>query len=165
MKLKQYKDLLNEDRVGFDDIDQPYDDETGDSGSFYYGDDEDKYYDQEEEDDEEENDEDVSPEDADILEHLASLIRQMIKNTNIDNYYVSVDNYNLSIQFVLNKKERFSNLMKILGLLKKLNTDTLIQYDSELDLWETKDGNPLLTVDFYYDSKKPGAYKKEDVPF
>jgi hypothetical protein len=171
IKLKTYKELLNEERGDEDEFDN-----TSDSSDFYYGDeDEESLYGQEEEedyDDEDEDeghrfggDEDSDPSADDVLEHLASLIRQMIKIANIDNYYVYTNKYDLSIQFILNKTERFAKLMKVMGLLKKLSTDTLIQYEAELDLWETKEGQPLLTVDFYYDSNKTGSYKKDDVPF
>jgi hypothetical protein len=171
IKLKTYKELLNEERGDEDEFDNP-----SDSSDFYYGDeDEESLYGQDEEeedyDDEDEDEgyrfgsDDEDPSSDDILEHLASLIRQMIKIANIDNYYVYTNKYDLSIQFILNKTERFAKLMKIMGLLKKLSTDTLIQYEAELDLWETKEGQPLLTVDFYYDSNKTGAYKKDDVPF
>jgi hypothetical protein len=181
MKIKQYSDLLKE-RIGFDHIDEPYDESdenTSDNKSFgdplYFGEDEESMYVNEEEEEnggeeeesqrDEEDDIDMSEDDIDILENLASLIRQLIKAANIENYYVFTKNYNISIQFVLNKRERFRTIMKVLGLLKKLNTDTLIEYTSELDLWETKDGSPLLTVDFYYDSKKSGNYKKDDIAF
>jgi hypothetical protein len=165
MKLKKFEDLLKE---GWDDLD---DIDWEKEGKPYYGqDDEESFYGQDDDDDDEDDswkqrddDEDLGEDDA--LEHLASLIRQMIRLAGIDNYYVYTKKYDISIQFVLNKKERFSKMMKILGLLKKLSTDTLIQYESELDLWETKNDEPLLTVDFYYDSKKSGTYKKDDVPF
>jgi len=169
MKLKNYKELLNEERGEEDEFDN-----TSDSSDFgdseYYGeeDEESMYdddYDDYEDDYEEEEVSQNEPTSDDVLEHLASLIRQMIKLANIEDYYVTTNEYDLSIQFVLNKTERFSKLIKIMGLLKKLTTDTLIQYESELDLWETKEGHPLLTVDFYYDSKKSGSFKKDDVPF
>ena len=170
MKLKNYKELLNEERGEEDEFDN-----TSDSSDFgdseYYGEeDEESMYDDDYDDyeDDYEEEEEVSqnePTSDDVLEHLASLIRQMIKLANIEDYYVTTNEYDLSIQFVLNKTERFSKLIKIMGLLKKLTTDTLIQYESELDLWETKEGHPLLTVDFYYDSKKSGSFKKDDVPF
>jgi hypothetical protein len=169
IKLKTYKELLNEER-GDDEFDN-----SSDNSDFYYGDeDEESLYGQEEEEedyDDEDDDrgrrfsDDEDPSDNDVLEHLASLIRQMIKIANIENYYVFTNKYDLSIQFVLNKTERFTKLMKVMGLLKKLSTDTLIQYEAEVDLWETKDGQPLLTVNFYYDSNKSGSYKKDDIPF
>ena len=125
---------------------------------------------EEEEDDEEEeervhvSDEDVDPEHRDALDHLASLIRKMIRNAKIgDKYFVTTEGYDLSIQFVLNKTERFKTVMKVMGFLKKLSTDTLIQYDAELDLWETTDASPLITVDFYYNANK--STSKEVPPF
>ena len=39
--------------------------------------------------------------------------------------------------------------------LKKISSDVLIQYDTEIDLWETeKGGQPLLVVEFLYNPKK-----------
>ena len=175
IKLKTYKELLNlQNQMKNEKHD--FDDSLSDS-DFYYGDeDEESLYSQEEgedyDDDEDDEDrgrrfggDDEDPSDNDVLEHLASLIRQMIKIASIENYYVYTNKYDLSIQFVLNKTERFTKLMKVMGLLKKFSTDTLIQYEAEVDLWETKDGHPLLTVNFYYDSNKSGSYKKDDVPF
>lgn len=167
MKLVKY----NEYREGFDNIDQPY---YGDEDEESLYDDSslnDKYINLDEIDEEDEDDEDDTKENKwnllgddsdsereDGIEHLASLIRQMIRLSKIDDFYVFTNEDDISIQFVLNKTERFTSMMKILGLLKKIGTDTLIQYDSDVDLWETKDGRPLLTVDFYYDSNKKGSY-------
>jgi hypothetical protein len=174
IKLKTYKELLNlQNQMKNEKHD--FDDSLSDSDFYYGGEDEESLYGQEEEEDYDDDEEDrgrrfgggddEDPSDNDVLEHLASLIRQMIKIASIENYYVYTNKYDLSIQFVLNKTERFTKLMKVMGLLKKLSTDTLIQYEAEVDLWETKDGHPLLTVNFYYDSNKSGSYKKDDVPF
>lgn len=124
----------------------------------YFGDEDDQeMYDEE---DNQENDAD-----DDVLEHLASLIRQMIKLSDIENFYVYTNKYDIGIQFILNKKERFSSLMKIMSLIKKLSSDTLIQYDSEIDLWENRQGMPLLTVDFLYNTDKKGKWKEKDTFF
>ena len=56
-------------------------------------------------------------------------------------------------------------MMKIMSMIKKIKTEVLIQYDSEMDLWETKKGLPLLTFDFYYNPDVKGKFKKDDVPF
>jgi len=127
MKLKKYKEIVNE---SWDDLDDIHWEQEGKP---YYGDeDEESLYDEDDEYEEEEGDdddwkyhdeEDPTTDDDDALEHLASLIRQMIKLAGIDNYYVYTKKYDISIQFVLNKRERFSKMMKILGLLKKLSTD------------------------------------------
>ena len=152
MKLRNYRELLNEGS----------DDELQDEYTDYFGEeDEESMYDDSDQSDSDQDDDS----DDDVLEHLASLIRQMIKMSNIEDFYVTTDDYDISIQFVLNKTERFNKLMKIMGLLKKLTTDTLIQYESQLELWETKEGQPLLTIDFYYDSKKSGTFKNDELPF
>lgn len=154
MNLKRFKQLLQEDREGFDDI---YDDD------FYYGDeDEESLYDKDAMD---MDDDDEYVGDTEVLENLATLIRKMIQTAGISDYYVTTNNYDISIQFVFNKTEKLSRLLKVMGLLKKLYTDTLIQFEADLDLWETKDGRPLLTVDFYYSDYVKGKYNKEDAPF
>lgn len=90
--------------------------------------------------------------DDDVVETLLSTLRKMIKNSNIENFYVYVDGDGcINIQFVLNKKERYSSIIKIMNLLKKFESDILIQYDSEFDLWESKEGDPIITAKFYYD--------------
>jgi len=195
MKLKQYLELLEDNRIGFDDIDQPFEDDdnpepdaygkTPDEEGFYYGDEDEEsmYEDDEDDDDFEEFEEEESGEtkkgsaepeaeyedeeeaDEAVMQHLASTIRNMIQNINVGEFYVDYDNFDISIQFILNKTERFHRLMKVMGILKKLQTDILIQYEAEVDLWESKEREPLLTVNFYYDSKAKGYYKEDDLVF
>lgn len=152
---------------------------------FYYGEeDEESMYDNDEDDDDDYDDEDdeegeeaglireqepeLDEEQIEAFEHLASTIRAMLKNSGFSDYYVFVEDANLKVQFVLNKRERFSRVVKVLAFLRKLSTDILIQYDSEVELWETRDGEPLLTVDFFYSSGKKGMFNPDDyegVPF
>jgi hypothetical protein len=184
MKLKQYLQIF-EDRVGFDDIDQPFEDDDNiknpeSEEGYYFGDeDEESMYDDDDEDvddaddfdEEEEESGDIesteSDEEADeaVMQHLASTIRNMISNTSKGEFYVEYDNFDISIQFVLSKTERFHNLMKIMGILKKIQTDILIQYSAEVDLWESKEKEPLFTVNFYYDSKTKGYFKEDELVF
>ena len=111
------------------------------------------------------DDQTIDDEDADAISHLVYLLRQMINKSGFKNYFVTSDDYNISIQFILNKSEKMNHVIRILGLLKKISKDILIQYESELDLWETKDGNPLLTIDFYYDDDKNKLTTGEIAPF
>ena len=128
-----------------------------DDDDLYYGEDEEDYYDIEDDDEFEDNN--------DELGQMATIIHSMIEKTGVKNFYVSNKGFNISVQFVLSTREKFSKLMKIVGLIKKLKTDVLIQYDDEMDLWETKKGDPLLTFDFYYNEETKGKVKKDDVPF
>jgi hypothetical protein len=101
------------------------------------------------------------------FEHLASTIRQMIRNAGIKNYTVSVHDKDFVMEFVMEQNKKFSTFMTLIGLMKKVHQDILIQYEPAIDLWYTKDKKPLLTIDFYY---KEGGNKKnfnwsDDLPF
>ena len=121
----------------------------------FYGEDEEDYYDY---------DDGYIEEDEEDLSGVAALAHKMLEESGIEKFYVSNKGNNISIQFVLEKTERFSKLTKILGIIKKLSSDVLIQYDSEMDLWETKREEPLLTFDFYYNKDVKGKFK-DDFPF
>ena len=134
---------------------------SGKVEELFYGQDEEDYYSFDDDDD---DDEEYVEEDEEDLSGVAALAHRMLEESGLENFYVSNKDNNISIQFVLNKKEKFSKLTKILGLIKKLSSDILIQYDSEMDLWETKREDPLLTFDFYYNKDTKGKFK-EDLPF
>lgn len=127
-----------------------------DEEEMYYGEDEESYYDDDKED---------IKYDDDFLGDTATMVHNIIEKSVINNFYVSNNKDNISVQFVLNTSERFSNMMKIMSMIKKIKTEVLIQYDSEMDLWETKKGLPLLTFDFYYNPDVKGKFKKDDVTF
>jgi hypothetical protein len=56
--------------------------------------------------------------------------------------------------------------MTLIGLMKKVHQDILIQYEPAVDLWYTKDKKPLLTIDFYYKEGGKGNFKwSDDLPF
>jgi hypothetical protein len=102
----------------------------------------------------EEDIDDVESEDVaadDILENLLSTLRKMIKPSFDISYVFTDDEGTINIQIVLNKHEKIGRVMKAMNLFKKLENDILIQYESEFDLWETKEGDPLLTAKFFYD--------------
>jgi hypothetical protein len=101
------------------------------------------------------------------FEHLASTIRQMVRNAGIKNYTVTVHDKDFVMEFVMEQDKKFSTFMTLIGLMKKVHQDILIQYEPAIDLWYTKDKKPLLTIDFYY---KEGGSKKnfdwsDDLPF
>ena len=112
--------------------------------------------------------EDIEIEDVEdsknYVENLISLIRKMISFSNFDKYFVFQDDDNsINVEIILNSMEKISNIMKAMNIFKKLESDTLIEYDSEFELWETKQGNPIFICKFYYN---PGISKKtENVPF
>jgi hypothetical protein len=112
------------------------------------------------------DDEEVDDELKAAYEHLASTIRQMIRNAGLKNSTVTVHDKDFVMEFILEQNQKFSKFMSIIGLMKKIHQDILIQYEPAVDLWYTKDKKPLLTVDFYYKEGKSGNFKwSEDIPF
>lgn len=106
----------------------------------------------------------LSEEQEDVIKELTYLLRKMIKNAGVDNFYVSNDGYDICIQFIFQKNEKMRSIMKVTNILKKINDDILIQYDPEIEMWETTKGEPMFTIDFYYEANKKG-YKKDVSPF
>ena len=164
MKLKNYKEL-------FEEID-PQD--WGEEDDYLYG--RPNYskksihsgYDPDEEDDIQ----------SDDIQHLLYLIRSLFKNVGIE-ADVDSEGLNISICVILNKKEKMKSILSVFDVAKKLKKDILLQYESEFELWETKDDRPVLTFNFKYtdgvvyddeeddedDFEEEGGSKKDDTPF
>lgn len=106
----------------------------------------------------------LTEEQEDVVKELTYLLRKMIANAGISNFYVSNDGYDICIQFIFQKVDKMRSIMRVVNLLKKINDDILIQYDPEIEMWETTKGEPMFTVDFYYEANKKGA-KKSVNPF
>lgn len=135
---------------------------SDDKEEMYYGEDEESYWDYK---DDKDDDKEEFVYDEDYLNDMATMVHNVLEKSEIPNFFVSNSKDNISVQFILSIKERFGKIMKILSLIKKIKTEVLIQYDSEMDLWETKRGQPLLTFDFYYNPDVKGKFEKDDVPF
>ena len=113
------------------------------------------------------NDDEPDDEMKAAFEHLASTIRQMVRNAGIKNFTVTVHDKDFVLEFILEQNKKFSSFMTLIGMMKKIHQDILIQYEPAIDLWYTKDKRPLLTIDFYY--KEGGGKSKfewsDDFPF
>jgi len=151
MKLKKFNQLFE--REGFDDIDDPFYDED-DNYSRY-----DKEYQGEDEDDSDDDD----------MSHLCYLLRSMFNNSNID---VNVENsgLDLSITAQFARRESLSDIVKVFEVVKKIKKDILAQYSSSYEIWETKQGTPMITFEFMLedeDSDKDGVVTgdKDDYPW
>lgn len=102
------------------------------------------------------------------FEQLASTIRQMIRNSGVKNFTVTVHDKDFVMEFVMEQDRKFSTFSSLIGLMKKIHKDILTSYEPAIDLWHTKDGRPLMTVDFYYkesSSKKFNYDWSDDLPF
>lgn len=99
----------------------------------------------------------------DVIESLLSTLRKVVKAA-FERSYVSRDEDGcINVQFILNKTEKMGGIMKVMSILKKLETDILIQYESEFDLWETKEGEPLITGKFFYDEDVNSESSLDDI--
>jgi len=133
MKLKKYDNYLNEDRFEDEYFDEygPIDDHSGTK----------------------ETDED--------MEHLLYLLRNYLKDSGIKSFHLENSGLTLKLEIVMNTKERLADVIKTFSILKKLSSEILVDYDAEFDIWETKTGEPLLTVDYYsmadYEDDQDGA--------
>jgi hypothetical protein len=138
MKLKNYKELFEK----YEDTD--YEDES------YYNDDDylfgrpshSKKGTEEEEEDEQIGDSD--------MDNLLYLLRTMFKNKGIKDVYVEHEELDITISVTMGHKEKIESIISVFDTAKRLKRDILPQYDSEFEMWETKDGKPLLVFNFYY---------------
>jgi len=122
MKLKKYNNYLNEDK---------YDDNFfGEYGS------QDDY----------EGQDDAQGDDD--MEHLLYLLRTFLKDSGIKNVSLKNSDSSIKLEIVLKTKERLADVIKTFSVLKKLSNDIMADYDAEFDIWETKQGDPLLIVDY-----------------
>jgi len=102
--------------------------------------------------------EDISDEDEE--DHLCYLIRSMFNNYGL-NAQVERNDLDLTINIFLERKERMKNVLKVFDVVYKMRKDILPQYDSQMELFETKSGYPVLSFEFYYDS----GDKDDNAPF
>ena len=149
MKLKNYKELFEK----YEDTD--YEDES------YYNDDDylfgrpshSKKGTEEEEEDEQIGDSD--------MDNLLYLLRTMFRNKGIKDVYVEHEELDITISVTMGRKEKIESIISVFDTAKRLKRDILPQYDSEFEMWETKDGKPLLTFNFYYGE----GLEDDDAPF
>ena len=137
MKLKNYKELFEK----YEDTD--YEDES------YYNDDDYLFGrpSHSKKGTEEEEDEQIGDSDMD---NLLYLLRTMFRNKGIKDVYVEHDELDITISVTMGYKEKIESIISVFDTAKRLKRDILPQYDSEFEMWETKDGKPLLVFNFYY---------------
>ena len=149
MKLKNYKELFEK----YEDTD--YEDES------YYNDDDylfgrpshSKKGTEEDDDDEQIGDSD--------MDNLLYLLRTMFRNKGIKDVYVEHEELDITISVTMGRKEKIESIISVFDTAKRLKRDILPQYDSEFEMWETKDGKPLLVFNFYYEE----GLNDDDAPF
>jgi len=151
MKLKNYKELFEE-----------YEDNDDDES--YYNDDDylfgrPSHSKKGTEEDDDDDDEQIGGSDMD---NLLYLLRTMFRNKGIKDVYVDHEELDITISVTMGRKEKIESIMNVFDTAKRLKRDILPQYDSEFEMWETKDGKPLLVFNFYYEE---GLKDDDDAPF
>ena len=91
--------------------------------------------------------------DAD-MENLTYLVRQLFKNTEIE-AEIEYDGLDIVMYVYLNRKEKLKSILKIFDLVARLKSDILPQYESAVELYESKERYPILQFQFEYDSEVP----------
>ena len=110
------------------------------------------------EDDYDEDEKDIEDDD---MGNLLYLLRSMFRNSGIDEVYIENKKMDITISVQLRKRERLKDIIKVFEVANKLKRDILAQYDSEFEMWESKEGSPVLVFNFMYDE---GLYDDES-PF
>ena len=84
--------------------------------------------------------------------HLCYLVRKLLSNQlpNIDTD-VDYNNDGLEVYFFLQRREKIEVLVKIFECAYKLKKETLHQYISEVELYESKEGYPVFLFTFLVD--------------
>jgi hypothetical protein len=106
------------------------------------------------------DDPDYDVTDEDEEDHLCYLIRSMFNNYGL-NVQVERNDLDITVNIFLEIKERMKNILKAFDVVYKMRKDILPQYDSQMELFETKSGYPVLSFEFYYDS----GDKDDNLPF
>ena len=87
----------------------------------------------------------------DDMQHLSYLLRTMFRNSGFDDIEIETKGLDITIHCYLRKRERLKDIIKAFEVANKLKNDILAQYDSEFEMWETKDGLPVFAFHFIYD--------------
>lgn len=108
---------------------------------------EDEYY--EDEDDFNTKDS-YEEEDEDEEDHLCYLIRTFLNGNGITSSVERAD-LDISVYVFLQRKEKFKNIVRTFDVvINKMKRDILPQYELEVELYESKEGVPILSFSFFF---------------
>lgn len=126
-----------------DDDDYEYeDDETKDYGDYDDWYDDDNYEPKKSSNPKFDKDDDYYEDDDqdDDIEHLNYLLRRMFKNAGIDDVRISSHkDIDIVIECHVPKENTLREVIRVFEVANKLKRDILAQYDSEFDVWQSKD--------------------------
>lgn len=81
------------------------------------------------------------------METLCSLLRKFFTISNIEAEVVYNDGH-IDIFCFLEKKEKMSSIIRVFEVVDKLKRDTLQGYKSKFELWENRQGYPVMNFQF-----------------
>jgi hypothetical protein len=88
--------------------------------------------------------------DEDEEDHLCYLIRTFLNGNRITSS-VERSELDISVYVFLQKKEKFKNIVRTFDVvINKMKKDILPQYELEVELYESKDGIPILSFSFFF---------------
>jgi hypothetical protein len=108
---------------------------------------------EEEEDfvEEEEEDEDF---DKEAMSDLIDLLDQLLERNGVEDFHISNSGMHIYFQIYFRDEEKIEYISDVLDIIQKIEKETLTQYESELELWKSKENEPVLEVSFFYEPNK-----------
>jgi len=95
------------------------------------------------------NDGDDHNDEVGDMEHLLNLLKTMFKNSGVETE-VEYKNMDITIYCIMQKKETLKSVINVFEVANKLKRDILPQYQSEVVMYETKGGEPMIGLHFMY---------------
>lgn len=94
------------------------------------------------------------------MTYLCDTIQSLFENSgfSVDTDY---DNLNITVFVFLNKVEKIKNMTKVFDVANKLKKDILPQYESEFELYENKEGYPIICFGFNFNDDPVREEKEE----
>jgi hypothetical protein len=108
---------------------------------------EDEYYANSDNSEDDDGEDDAGDSEED---HLCYLIRTFLNGNRITSS-VERSELDISVYVFLQKKEKFKNIVRTFDVvINKMKKDILPQYELEVELYESKDGIPILLFSFFF---------------
>lgn len=154
MNIKKFHQINEKDLSAFDDdLDLPPGFKVSD-------------YEQEAEGEEIEDDEDDEDFDQESMDELLDLLKQLLERSGIEDFYIFNDGLHIHFQIIFKDEEKIDYISQVLSSVEKIEKETLTQYESEIEMWKSKENESVLEVSFYYEpnkkEKKKYYYDEDD---
>lgn len=140
MNIKRFNQLNEKELSAFDDeLDLPFGKKAED------------FEEEEELEEEEEESEDF---DEEAMNDLLDLLQQLIERNGINDFYIFNDGMHIHIQVIFEDMTSLDYISKAVDVISKIEKETLTQYESEIEMWKSKEGEPVMEVSFFYEPNK-----------